>query len=78
MPTRFNLNPPIDLETFDRDMLLPEDVEHRIVQHSDKNLINAITIDTDSNADILAIENALRTMLGVSPTIEKDVPLDHE
>jgi len=76
VPTRFLLNPPVDAETFDRDMHMPKDLEHRIARRSESNLIEAITIKTDANADILAIESQLKNMLNVTPTIERDVPLD--
>ena len=78
MPTKFILNPPVDVEVFERDMRLPKETEHRVSKKPDGRLVESITVATDSDSEILEIETELRNMLNVTPIIEHGVDLDPE
>ncbi|KAA5546005.1 hypothetical protein FYK55_03605 [Roseiconus nitratireducens] len=77
MATRFVLNPPIDADEFDRRYSIPQHIEHRIVRSDNEAVVDAITIDTDGEGEILAVEQELRYAFEhCTPTIERSVPLD--
>lgn len=78
MPTRFILTPPVEADVFERNMRLPQETDHRILRKPDSQLIEAITVNTESDAEILEIESELRNSLNVTPIIERGAALDQE
>ena len=76
MPTRFILNPPVDIQTFEENLTLPENLDHRVLRVDRDDVVDAVTLDTDSDSDILAFEAVLRTSLQVTPTVERNVGLE--
>jgi hypothetical protein len=75
MPTRFILTPPVEAAVFEREMRLPKESEHHVFRSADGSRVESITVDTESDAEILEIESELRNSLNITPIVERGASL---
>ncbi|WP_182868271.1 hypothetical protein [Stieleria mannarensis] len=75
MATRFHFNPPVDAVKFDELISLDRHPEHRIVKQDGATVIDALAIATDSDAEILNLQQELARLFG-TVTVQRGVELD--
>ncbi|QEF98957.1 hypothetical protein Mal15_30150 [Stieleria maiorica] len=75
MATRFIFNPPVEASDFDDKISLDQHPEHRIVKQDGATVIDALAIATDSDAEILNLQQELARLFG-TVTVQRGVELD--
>ena len=75
MATRFIFNPPVDAGDFENKVSLNQHPEHRIVKKSGATMVDALTVETGSDAEILNLQQELARLFG-TVTVQRGVELE--
>ncbi|MCS7467489.1 hypothetical protein NZK35_12615 [Stieleria sp. ICT_E10.1] len=74
MATRFIFNPPVDAVEFDEKVALEQHPEHRISIKSGSTVVDELTVETDSDTEILNLQQELAKLFG-TVTVQRGVRL---
>ena len=72
MATRFIFNPPVDAGEFDDKVSLDQHPEHRILKNSGATVVDALTVETDSEPEVLNLQQELAKLFG-TVTVQRGV-----